>query len=385
MRSLSSLASAVMLLSLPASAANPAPAPRAPAASPVPPVAIVGTVLARDSAWQGGVIVSRARISVDRVMRGQVPAVIEVTTLGGRVDDIAQIASGSPALPAGPRVAIELWPRGASFRLASVAPPPDASMDLAEASSYVRGTTHDSEKPCAGEIKPVYWPVVEVPWVLDDACSDDVGVDACEAAVVASFQAWQDVSCAYLAFPYRGRMTNAPIGYDTGGSNLNVVKWFESDWPGMPGQVALTLTTVGCSTGQLKDADLLINGVDASFTVAPVAGEGRSDIQNTITHEAGHVAGFAHSPDPESTMFATASMDESKKRDLTTDDAQGLCDVYPLGSEPGGDDGCGCRAAGGGAARVPVVMLALIVVLSVRRRSSRNEPRPASFGSRLVD
>jgi matrixin len=381
MRYLSSLASALILLPLPASAANPLPAPGQPALSAVPPVAIVGTVLARDSAWQGGVIVSRARIAVDRVMRGQVPAVIEMTTLGGRIDDIAQIASGSPALPVGPQVAIELWPRGESFRLASVLQPASgASTDLAQASSYVRGTTHDSDQPCPGEAKPVYWPVVEVPWVLDDACSADVGVDACAAAVVASFQAWQDVGCAYLAFPYDGRMADAPLGYNRGGSNLNVVKWLESDWPGMPLQTALTLTTVGCSSGRIMDADILINGVDNSFTAAPVAGEGRSDIQNTMTHEVGHVAGFAHSGDPESTMFATAGKDETKKRDLTTDDAQGLCDVYPLGSEPGnGDDGCGCRAAGGGAAaRAPLVMLALGVVLSVRcRRARRSRSRAA--------
>jgi MYXO-CTERM domain-containing protein len=172
-------------------------------------------------------------------------------------------------------------------------------------------------------------------------------------------------------------MADAPIGYNAGGSNLNVVKWFESDWPGLPGQLALTLTTVSCSSGQLRDADMLVNGVDASFTTAPVAGEGRSDIQNTITHEVGHVAGFAHSGDAESTMYATASKDETKKRDLTTDDVQGLCDVYPLGKEPGGGDGgCDCRAAGGGsAARAPLVMLALGVALAVRRRRCRRSTR----------
>lgn len=362
MRSLCLLAVATILLPLPAFAAN-------------PPIAVVGTVLARDSAWQGGVIVGRARIAVDRVMRGQAPAIIEVTTLGGRVDDIVQIASGSPALPAGPQVAIELWPRGESFRLAAaLQPAPGESADLAAASSYVRGTNQDSDPPCGGEIKPLYLPVVELPWVLDDACSEDVGVDACEAAVVASFQTWQDVTCAYLAFRYDGRMADAPIGYNKTGSNLNVVKWFESDWPGLPDQAALTLTSIGCSSGRIVDADMMINGVDNTFTVAPVAGEGRADIQNAITHEVGHVAGFAHSPDLESTMFAMALKEETKKRDLTADDTQGLCDVYPLGSEPrAGDDGCGCRAAGDGAAAyASLVMLALGVILWVRTRKRRS-------------
>jgi hypothetical protein len=306
-------------------------------------------------------------------MRGEAPAVIEVTTLGGRVGDIAQIASGSPALPAGPQVAIELWPSGESFRLAAVLQPaPGEAADLAAASSYVRTTNQDATPPCTGEVKPVYWPVAEVPWLLDDRCSEDVPVDACEAAVVASFQTWQDISCAYLAFPYGGRMADAPIGYDRDSSNINVVKWFESNWPGMPDQMALTLTTIGCSSGRLLDADMMVNGVKFTFTTAPMAGEGRADIQNTITHEVGHAAGFAHSPDPESTMFAMAADDETKKRDLTAGDVQGLCDVYPLGKEPGSGDGCGCRAAGGGAAaQAPLVMLALALALGGIRSGRR--------------
>jgi hypothetical protein len=347
MRTLASLA-VIAIAGLPLSAALAA----TPASAAEPPVAVVGTVVSRESAWQGGLIVTRAKVRVDRVMRGQAPAMVEVTTLGGRVGDIAQIASRTPSMPAGPRVALELWPQrdGETWRLGSVLEPVASATDeAASLAIYVRATNKDSDPPCSDPFKEVFWPIADVHWVLDEACSADVPIDECEAAVAASFQAWQDVPCAYLAFPYDGRIPDAKIEYNASGSNLNVVKWYESEWPGTPNQQALTLTTVGCKSGRLLDADMMLNGENATFTTSPVDGQGLADIQNTITHETGHVAGFAHSPDVESTMFETASRDETKKRDLTADDAQGLCDVYPLGHEPGkgGGGGCGCRAGGG--------------------------------------
>jgi hypothetical protein len=90
----------------------------------------------------------------------------------------------------------------------------------------------------------------------------------------------------------------------------------------------------GPPLSDLRAADITLNGQGFAFTTAPT-GATAADVQNTVTHEVGHLLGFDHSPDPESTMFADAPLGETKKRDLTADDAQGLCDVYPLGHEPG--------------------------------------------------
>ena len=100
-----------------------------------------------------------------------------------------------------------------------------------------------------------------------------------------------------------------------------------------------------------------------TFTTTP-ATDPVEDIQNTVTHELGHVAGFDHNPgDPESTMFPGVAMGGTKKRDLTADDAQGLCDVYPVGQEPEDSSG-GCCSTGGGAG---APWLAAIVLLALRR------------------
>jgi MYXO-CTERM domain-containing protein len=333
-----------------------------------PPVAIEGTIVDRQSGWEGGLIVTRATVHVDRVMRGEAPADLVVTELGGRVGDIAQVVRGRQALPPGPRVALELAAVGSTWRVAGVLEPVQRT-DGQTAPAWVRSTNKDPRPPCADPEKEVFWPVVTVHWRLDSACTPDVDIDSCEAAVQTSFQTWQDVECAYLSFAYDGRFDNVPIGYQQGGqNNVNVVKWLESGWPDAPNAHAITVTTLGCTSGRILDADILVNGEHQTFTTNPTPGLGAADIQNALTHEVGHVAGFAHETDPESTMYSTADADETKKRDLTADDADGLCVVYPVGQEPGGGRGCGCRAASaghrsGGAA----AMLALLLALKLRR------------------
>lgn len=269
--------------------------------------------------------------------------------------------------------------------MASVDPNGDAT---AMAAAYVRTTTKDSNPPCGGDQKGVFWPAANVHYVLDYDCTADVDRDACEAAVVASFQTWEDVTCSYLSFTYDGRVVSAPIGYLRDGSNLNVVKFFDfGGWPGTPGEQAVTLTTISCETGHILDADILING-SFVFRIAPQPGDERVDIQNTLTHEVGHLAGFAHSPDPESTMFSTGTFDELKKRDLTPDDAQGLCDVYPVGHEPMESSGCGCRIGRDGDADGATVgqlwlwaALALACRVTLRRRRSGERRIALSQGS----
>ncbi len=316
---------------------------------------VLASALDRRSGWEGGAIVTRTRLRIDRAMRGTPPApVVEVMELGGRVGNIAQVVHGQPVLPRRQaNVAVELALAGSAWRVSAVleqvASVDPAAPAAAAAHAYVRTTTKDSEPECGGEEKPVFWPTATVHWVLDEACSSDTDIAACEAAVRASFQTWDDVGCSYLAFAYDGRMKDAPLGYDRNGSNLNVVKWVEAAWPGGPDAQAITLATIGCDSGKQLDADILINGTTSIFSASPQPPVDLVDIQNTLTHEVGHVVGFAHSPDPGSTMYATGEREETVKRDLTADDIQGLCDVYPLGHEPGPEpepsDGCDCAAA----------------------------------------
>jgi uncharacterized protein (TIGR03382 family) len=243
------------------------------------------------------------------------------------------------------------------------------------APAYVRTTTKSSNPPCPGDTaRPLYWNVVTVPFVIDAAGSPDAPGEASFDAVRASFQTWQSPPCTYLRFRDDGKKTDAPVGYNSSGQNLNVIKWLETTWDYSSQAIAVTLTTFDCNSGQIYDADLVLNGKNFTFTTNPAAEPRRIDIQNTVTHEVGHFIGFDHSPDPESTMYADAPAGETRKRTLTDDDILGVCTVYALGKEPGKG---GCAAAGDGTAGLAAT-LALTTVFLVRRRGRRPGQKPAT-------
>jgi matrixin len=248
----------------------------------------------------------------------------------------------------------------------------------APAAAYVRTTTHSQcPNPTA---YPLYWGQTTVPYVIDAATTPDVSGGAVDA-VRASFQTWDDIASSYINFRYDGTMANAPVGFDLHGTNENVVRWIESGWTAASSAIAITVLTFDCSNGQILDADITLNGQNHTFTINPAVDVSRDDVQNTVTHEVGHVLGFDHNPDPESTLYAGALPGETKKRDLTADDIQGACDVYAIGHEPppdGGTNGSGGSGGGGdtGCASVPggvvpdsfQIALVALVFACIRRK-----------------
>lgn len=146
--------------------------------------------------------------------------------------------------------------------------------------------------------------------------------------------------------------------------------------------IALTTATYSTSTGEMFDADMELQDWDGSagslsspinplgnldgwyFTcVDPPGGPGPPlaacpsdasspsstctcadygqsncifmDVQNTVTHELGHVLGLAHpNPYTGATMSATAPPGETSKRVLTPSDVNGICTIYPVGYTP---------------------------------------------------
>jgi hypothetical protein len=193
---------------------------------------------------------------------------------------------------------------------------------------------------------------------------------------------------------------------------------------------ALAITSVFSRTsdGEILDADVEINA--RFFTWADVAaggplGAGSQDIQNTITHELGHVLGFDHtcrgpdgrppgqdstgieipdcacfgpngeapaSPDErcrhatarlgDATMFASVHKGDTTRRDLAEDDIQAVCAVYPAGGDlPCGEPPSGCCALAPApppetpGASVPALVLAAAGVARWLRARRGRRPR----------
>jgi hypothetical protein len=222
----------------------------------------------------------------------------------------------------------------------------------------------------------IWWGTRGHSFIVDDSPPNygtpDVAGPAAINAVRKSFLTWAGVSCSDLSFPDQGLSLDPKarvVGYFPGQHNVNLVLFRTANchsgvvpagdsclseggcgnkydcWDHGDSAIATTTTTSNRYTGQISDSDIELNdspapdGTRFIFTALDGArctdpnqtGCVRFDIQNTVTHEAGHSLGMDHSLDPTATMYATAPEGETAKRTLHADDTQGICSIYPLG------------------------------------------------------
>ncbi len=216
----------------------------------------------------------------------------------------------------------------------------------ASAASYTRTKTCGTfgTPPCErGQTpKPLAWPKRCVRYRVDRTGSDDfertsagqIGSEL-RALVRSSFETWNRVSCSDFAM-LEGELIRQPeVGYwpDRGyEGNTNVVTWRDDEWPyASRSTLALTSVTYKPQSAESVDTDIEFNSAlyDFAHLRAPGRPEGKVDLLNTLTHEAGHVLGLAHSSKPEATMYGSVELGDVSKRDLLQDDVEGLCAVYP--------------------------------------------------------
>jgi len=153
-------------------------------------------------------------------------------------------------------------------------------------------------------------------------------------------------------------------------------------WQHQEAAIAITTTSYNPATGRILDSDIEFNAPTFTFSTvdSPVCPGGQvstncvaTDVQNTTTHELGHLLGLGHSPSTSSTMSFRANPGELSKRVLDADTARFVCDVYPRGRPAQtcfltpvtpelGKAARGCTAAPGG------VLLALAALFLRRRR-----------------
>lgn len=118
----------------------------------------------------------------------------------------------------------------------------------------------------------------------------------------------------------------------------NVVVFREDAWPEAAGALTLAITTIVYrpSSGEIVDADIDLNGVGYTWSVSDPPGSDANDLENSTTHELGHLLGFAHVPELDATMYEYSESGDVAKRDLAPDDVRAVCDVYPYGARTPG-------------------------------------------------
>ncbi len=223
---------------------------------------------------------------------------------------------------------------------------------------------------------PAHWQADRIDVVVDP--SIDVLGSAARDAVAASFSTWRAVQDAAVPEIALSSGTADPIGYRANGTNANTIRYVAGGYPAAGSALSNTVATYD-ESGAFVDADVVINGLPGlTFAVldpAAPALDAQSmlaapyDLQNVVTHEAGHFFGMAHANDqPDDTMFPTSAQGETKKRTLSDDDAAGIRALYPDAFEAS----CSTHAPGGATSTTWLWAAGLILAGAAiaRRRSN---------------
>ncbi len=260
---------------------------------------------------------------------------------------------------------------------------------------------------------PLTWKRRCISYAVYPSASDDPPLQEILNAIDASFDSWTSVRCQGVPIEIEIErlkdLSRCSVPqHNPDGPNLNSIA-FVSDWldrGNPPEAFALTSVWHDKATGEILDVDMEMNedpeleGILGKFGICPApietrAGElplcavdGLVDIQNVVTHEAGHFLGLGHSEDLRSVMRFQAETRDLSKRTLEADDIEGICAIYPPGSlpeqcdfaprngkslqcyEPQAANGCGCRAAGspGDDSSWPWILAALLPAAILLRR-----------------
>ncbi|MEW5742860.1 MAG: myxosortase-dependent metalloprotease, MXAN_2677/MXAN_2678 family [Myxococcota bacterium] len=270
-------------------------------------------------------------------------------------------------------------------------------------SQYVRTRVddRDPQSPC------LYWKENSVIDIRQnsDGNPDTPGLTEF-SAVTKAFATWQteQASCGSLTITEGPRTSTRVAGYDEKSANNENVVLFRQKmctgivptndecladddcgnkydcWQHAPTAIAITTTSFHPQSGQILDSDIELNAprflfttVDSPPCVSPMFDVScvATDVQNTLTHEAGHLLGLGHTNEVGSTMTPRADPGETSKRDLDLNSKKFVCDVYPAGrpskscvikvvDDELGKAKTGCAAAPGG--------LGLLALLFLRRR-----------------
>jgi hypothetical protein len=363
---------------------------------------IEGDVIAAHSYWtdDGSRIVTAADILLPDGSQ------VTVSQLGGSVDGVGMIQMpGPPMLEPGMTVAV------AAHRDVDLDQQPHVVLDSAKVLAYPPGYVRTG--PTMGG-KSLYWESGCAFITVDSAGTTAIAGDGEFAVIDASIATWNNgtASCSYFKVVNEG--TKA---VEVGNDKVNVIKFRDTTW-GRPAigsdparaydanaQAITTATFIdspgNSRDGAIVDADIELNGVNFAISVGGVSLKqgSKAELQNTLTHELGHLHGLEHTcrlgNDPQrvdnlgnavpactgndpprirdSTMYPTAAPGETSKEMLSADDIQAICDIYPTVRDPkscahvGATSG-GCCSAGSRPEGSFLLAGAAILLLRRRRR-----------------
>ena len=377
---------------------------------------IDGDVVAVHSYWTE----DGSRIVTDATVRTADGQDVVVNQPGGSVDGIGMITMPGPGiLEVGMHVAV------AGYTALDLSQREHVVLDSVRVIDYPPGFVRTGPTKAGN---PLYWESGCAFVTVDAAGTTALSGDQEFAIIDAAIDEWntKTASCSYFKVVNSGRKSVEAIN-----DKVNVIKFRDlphlcqngmTSWGERPATAtapancyspqAAGLTTAvyvddatSARDGAIIDADIELNGVNFAISANGVTNSEQlchAELQNTLTHELGHLHGLEHpcyvginpnridnegNPVPacgpgnppkilDATMYNFQDCGETKKETLSDDDIQSMCVIYPKAQDPGACEpvaktggGC-CSASGPDRGDLSLLLAGTTVLIMMRRRKS---------------
>ncbi len=232
---------------------------------------------------------------------------------------------------------------------------------------------------------PIHWPADDIAIELDPSLTDAFP-DALDGAAMAAL-GWTDADCGPVLHVALAATSSAPAV-----DGRNVIYFAPDGYAPAGDALAVTLVSYDDTTGEIVDADIVINGryrfavlpesARAPAGTTPISNEPGAvsvgttsvapmppfDLVHVLAHETGHVLGLGDTTtEAVDVMFLYSSPGDASRRAPTADDAAGVAFLYAADAASSGQS-CAVHASPGRASGAPGFVLALCLSFALLRR-----------------